>query len=238
MMRAWRALLAVVLPLAALTVAGFVMWGIVRPTQPRANATPLPRFMVSWEDAAPSGRRIGPADAAARVIVFSDLQCEYCSRFHSTLTTVMRQHPGKVSYTFVHFPLRSNRESVAAARLVECAWTSGRASELIDVIFEHQDSLPSHNWLWFARTARLGDLPALADCIATSEFPDMVTRGLAMGAWMSVRGTPVVILNGWWFSGAPDDTTFVRAVNDIVDGRDPYPNLGGAQSTVANGMLR
>jgi protein-disulfide isomerase len=165
---------------------------------------------------------VGNPNAPIAVVEFSDLECPFCSRFHNALKSVQEKHPGKITYSFMHFPLSAHKHALRAARVAECANAAGKFAEAVDVIFANQDSLGKREWTWFMNGVSIPDTHSFARCLSDTTTPPMVREGLALGAKMKVAGTPTVFLNGWRYGGAPADTEIMRAVEDLLAGKKPY----------------
>lgn len=232
MQNGWDRTLSTSLTIAALGLAGLLIHREFRPSQPTRSTENTPRFVPDWEIVLPAGRTVGNLQAPVMVAVFSDLECAFCKRFHKSLQAVIAKYPEQVAYSFIHFPLLPNKHAVEAAQIAECASLSGRFSDALDFIFAHQDSLGARDWWWFADGIGIADSSAFNRCITDPAAGDMIQRGLAAGARMGVRGTPIIFLNGWRYPGAPSDEEFSRAVDDLVAGREPYKDFPAAAVNV------
>lgn len=192
------------------------------PTSAPTGAT----YLREWRDILPATRLVaGTQEAPVTIVEFTDFECPACKMFHSTIRTVLAKYSEKVSFSVVHFPLSAHKSAARAARASECAYTVGKFAEAIDLLFANQDSLSRADWPWF--TARIPDEHRVEfdHCMADSATPLKISEGIDAGARLGLRGTPVVLLNGWRYPGAPPDTEFVRAVDDLVAGRKPYPRF-------------
>lgn len=63
----------------------------------------------------------GNPDASIKIIEYSDFECPYCKTFHGTLTTLVDESNGNISWVFRHWPLHQN--SVAKLIAAECVAT-------------------------------------------------------------------------------------------------------------------
>ena len=132
---------------------------------------------------------------------------------------------GRVSYTFVHFPLPGHAFAEEAARAAQCATESGAFESFIDIVFQKQDSLATKSISSLARDAGISDTLALLTCMADSARTALVPQGVEFGSRMNVNGTPTVIVNGWRFPTTPPDSQFMRVVQDLISGREPFPEV-------------
>jgi protein-disulfide isomerase len=182
-----------------------------------------PTFVDGWEELTPPGVLVGAADAPVKVVEFSDLQCPFCKRFHSSLKRAMAEGGGNVAYTFVHFPLSGHSQAMEAARAAQCAAEFGAFQTFIDAVFDKQELLGTRSIASFAADAGIGDTLSLLQCMGDSVRTAPVDQGRELGSRMNVSGTPTVIVNGWRFPTTPPDSQFNRVVQDLLAGRDPFP---------------
>lgn len=68
---------------------------------------------------------LGSPDAPVKIVEYSDAECPFCKRFHSTMQQVMEEYgkDGKVAWIYRHFPLDSlhPRNARKTAVASECA---------------------------------------------------------------------------------------------------------------------
>ncbi len=67
---------------------------------------------------------LGNPDAPVKLIEFSDFECPFCKRFHSTMKRLMNEYgkDGKVAWVYRHFPLDSiHSKARKEAQAAECA---------------------------------------------------------------------------------------------------------------------
>lgn len=179
-------------------------------------------YVSEWRQYTAVGRTVGDSQAPVTILAFADLQCPFCARFHAAVRRVQREYPGRVRYSFVHYPLPMHPQALAAARAVECAKAADRFAEAIDFVFANQDSLGKQDWMWFGRGAGVTDTVQFRRCVADTTTAPIIRAGLELGTKVAVRGTPTVLLNGWRYAGVPSDTELVRATGDLLAGRKPY----------------
>lgn len=64
----------------------------------------------------------GSLDAPIIVIEYSDTECPFCSRFHSTMNELIQEYDGKVAWVYRHLPLTQlHSKAVVEAHATECA---------------------------------------------------------------------------------------------------------------------
>ncbi len=74
-----------------------------------------------------SGKHIyGNENTRFSLVVFSDIECPYCKKYHSTPKSVVDKYPEHVNWQYKHFPLGSqNPNAVVKAIAAECAAETG-----------------------------------------------------------------------------------------------------------------
>lgn len=226
----WDRALSAILVLAAVAIAGTVVHRGYFDTSspPSQEIDRSARFDGNWRDALEGARIVGDPEASVLIVVFSDLECPFCRRFHDLLRVVTAKHGQAVAYAFAHFPLAGHQHAPDAAQAAECAAAGGRFAELLDFVFDNQDSLGVQDWLWFARGAGISDSAAFLQCMEDRAGSHMIDKGIVVGGRMGVRGTPAVFLNGWRYPGVPPEADFLQAVDDLVAGKSPFDGFPAA----------
>jgi protein-disulfide isomerase len=86
----------------------------------------------------------GDANAAVKMIEYSDFQCPFCSRAFPTVEQVLKEYSGKVQLAYKHYPLKSiHPRAQKAAEVVECAKDQGKFWEMHDALFKYQSDWAS-----------------------------------------------------------------------------------------------
>jgi len=208
--------------LAAVAVSVSVVRREFAPSPPVA-VTGESRYIPTWRELIKHGRATGDPAAPIALIEFSDLQCPFCKQFNRVVHQVEARYPGKIAHVFVHNPLASHPLAVPAARAAECAVAYQRFGSIVTRMFEKQDSLGLKPWVSFARDVGIEDTATYAKCANDGAAVPLVDAGVAAGKGIGVRGTPTVLLNGWRYGQTPTEEELVRAIDEILAGRAPYP---------------
>ncbi|MBI5023320.1 MAG: thioredoxin domain-containing protein [Candidatus Magasanikbacteria bacterium] len=142
----------------------------------------------------------GPADAQITLIEYSDFECPFCKKFHSTMKEVYDTYPGKIKWVYRHYPLSFHANAGKEAEATECAYELGgheKFWQYADKIYERTTS----NGTGFA----LADLPKLAaelglnksafeTCLNSNKYASYVAKSLQDGQTAGVKGTPGTII--------------------------------------------
>jgi protein-disulfide isomerase len=141
---------------------------------------------------------LGSRDAAVIIVEYSDMNCPFCRRFHTTMKQVVEDYNGQVAWVYRHFAFQTQDSSDAAA-LSECiAATEGNEAfwDFTDSLFAKADAAGSlSRALLVEAAADVGLSEAQAtECIASEEYQQIVTEQREGGSAAGVTGTPASIL--------------------------------------------
>lgn len=87
--------------------------------------------------------------------------------------------------------------------------------QLLALLYVRQSDIGSLDWREFARLAEVEDLNRFARCIASNEKDGIVDGGLALGKDLGLRGTPMVVIEGYVLGQPPR----VAELSRILDAR-------------------
>lgn len=154
------------------------------------------------EELAPAKMKLDPAqalgakDAPITMVEFTDYQCPFCRRFHTTTFTELRKKyidTGKVRFFSRNFPLDRHRDAMRAAEAGLCAADQGKFWPLRDLLSENPDKLSEPDVLGYAAKAGL-DVKAFGACLASGKHREAVRKEIAEAGAMGVQGTPSFII--------------------------------------------
>ncbi|WP_331074225.1 DsbA family protein [Longimicrobium sp.] len=194
---------AAVMVLCAVTVTGLVVRRELFSPSPAAAAVEAEsRTVAGWRSYA-EGQRIGPEDARVTIVEFSDFECPFCRETADRLRTIRARYPRDVALVYRHYPLPYHENAVPAAKASVCAGRQGRFEEYHDALFAQQDSLGLIPWTRLASTAGVPDEAEFQACMQGSVPGSDIERDLQAGTRLGVRGTPAILVNERFISGAP-----------------------------------
>lgn len=144
----------------------------------------------------------GNADAPIVLVEYSDVECPFCQRHHSskTIDTVAGKYTDIVKTTYKHFPLSFHAEAQKAGEAIECAGSQGQFFEYKDAIFDAaaaNGGKPTRDVLLSVATDLGLDEAAFSTCLDSDEMADKVKSDMNEGSTLfGVTGTPGnVVLN-------------------------------------------
>jgi protein-disulfide isomerase len=159
------------------------------------------------------GKPKGDAQAPVALVVFSDFQCPYCSRFAATLQKLEADYPGKLRVYFRHNPLPFHDKARLAAQAAVAAENQGKLWEMHDVLFAHQSALEKEKLVEYAGTLGL-DVARFAADLDAPATRARVDQDLELAKVMGVQGTPNSFINGRPLRGALPADKFKELIDD------------------------
>lgn len=161
----------------------------------------------------------GPEDAKVTVVEFSDFQCPYCSRAHTTIEQVMKEYDGKVKLVYKNYPLPFHKWAEPAGIATACAFKQDPAAfwKMYDFFFNNQQQITPENVKDKAIEALAGtkvDKAKWTTCFDNKETADIIKADMAEGQSVGVTGTPAFIINGRKISGAQPFQNFKAIIDD------------------------
>lgn len=187
---------------------------------PGLETTP-PEQVDNWEELLAHGLSLRSREAPITVVEFADLECPACKQFHMRFNEAVADLDADVRLVMLHYPLPIHRFANAAARALECANSQGAAGRFVDLAYAKQDSFGLKPWVGYAQEAGVRDTSAFAACVRDTARVDRIEQGRRIAASMKVRGTPVVIINGWRFSRPPSDAQLRETIKALLAGETP-----------------
>jgi protein-disulfide isomerase len=157
-----------------------------------------------WREDLAFGRRIGPADAAYRLVVWTDYQCPACRQFEGDIAAARAQLGDSLAVVYRYFPLSGHPLAFRAAVVAECAREQGRFEAMHHALFAARlegDSLPLDSLM---AASLIPDRGALRRCYgdSTSAARARVQADADRARTLHLRGTPGVQIGDRVASGA------------------------------------
>ncbi|MBX3132151.1 MAG: thioredoxin domain-containing protein [Gemmatimonadaceae bacterium] len=200
----------IVLAVSAATVAVLLL---LQPARTRAPSGSRPPADVPVADAgteALNGLFPASVRAGTRMVVFVDVECPYCARYHETVDRISRELPG-VSVEIAHFPLPQHRFARSGALALECAREFGHLEAFLTAAYATQDSLGLLSWAHLANRTPI-DSGRFRGCIESGRYEATVARHLEVAHLIGVRGTPTVVVGATMFGRPPSFEELARLV--------------------------
>jgi protein-disulfide isomerase len=172
-----------------------------------------PRTAVSYDPARVRGNTAAPVT----IVEFSDFQCPFCERAHSTVQALLAKYDGRVKLAYRDFPLRDiHPHAQMAAEAGRCAAEQGKFWEYHDLLFANQGKLEEPALKEDARALAL-DAAQFDFCLDSGKFKPAIEEDLQAGLRAGVSGTPGFFINGIFLNGSQPAAEFEK----IIDGELP-----------------
>ena len=153
---------------------------------------------------------LGKPDAPLTMVLFTDYQCPYCSKFETqTLPEIKRQYidTGKLRFVVRDLPLAFHPNAAKAAEATYCAEDQGKFWELREKLVTHTGRLEEKNLSEYAE--KIGLDPAKFNaCLTGGRHGEKVKQSQAEAATQKITGTPTFVVG----RTAGDKVSGVRVV--------------------------
>ncbi len=146
---------------------------------------------------------LGNPNAPVTIVLFTDLECSFCKRFHITMKQVMDEYgkAGKVKWVLRELPLDMHPKAKNEAVAAECAADLGGNEtfwKYIDRVFE---ITPSNNGLDPAELPKIAEYVGLdktkfETCLTSGKFDQLIKDSSEEGMKSGALGTPYAVVLG------------------------------------------
>jgi protein-disulfide isomerase len=137
----------------------------------------------------------GDKNAKVSIIEFSDIDCPFCGRFHTTMKQVLDAYDGQINWVYRHFPLTSlHPDSAKKAEGVECVGELGgndKVWEFLDKIYTEKTSLSQLGAAASSIGINSGDFQT---CLDSGKYRGAVSNEAVQAQAAGGRGTPHSII--------------------------------------------
>ncbi len=170
----------------------------------------------------------GNPNAPIAIIEYSDFECPFCKRHHTTMQQLMTQYPKDVLWIYRHYPLGFHANAQKEEEAVDCAAEQGGNDafwKFADIIFEKTTSngtgFPLDQLPVVAQQLGL-DAKRFQSCLDNNTYADHVKSVMAAGSAIGITGTPgSVVVNlktqeNKLLSGALPIEQFKAAIDQLL----------------------
>jgi protein-disulfide isomerase len=198
---------------AAIVLAGLIIAGAVyydrksaanpSENQPAQTAESTASLLDNLKPVTAKDHILGDPNAPVTLVLFSDLECFYCKRFHATMKQIVEEYgkTGKLKYVFRHLPLDIHPKSKNEAAAAECAADLGGNDafwKYVDRVFE---ITPSNNGLDPLELPKIAEYVGLNKtkfnaCLASGKFDQIIAENAKDGMDSGALGTPYSVILG------------------------------------------
>lgn len=218
----------------SIVVAGVIIAGAIfingRSGTVATNEPTTPTTPASFAPIAASDHILGNPNATVKIIEYSDMECPYCKRFHTTLKTLMDEYgkDGRLAWVYRHFPLDIHPKAQEEAHAAECVNELGGPEKFWQFLDRIYEITPSNNGLDLTLLEKTAvefgiNADAFKSCQASGKYKEKIAAQTEDAINSGGRGTPWSILI----------TKSGQAIS--VDGALPYDDLkAGIEQALKN----
>jgi len=135
----------------------------------------------------------GPANAPVTIVMFTDLQCQFCGKAQAALDQLFDEYPDKLRLVVKQMPVHKTAE--LAAQAAHAADAQGKFRELNELMIAHPEDLSRDAILALSQQAGL-DVPRLRDALDQHTYAGAVAADTAAAKELEFNGTPSFVING------------------------------------------
>lgn len=203
--RAERLATVVLTVCAVVLTVGFIRKEFFTPSN---GASPPIERIDDWDSYIEGNMGFGIPRAPLHIIEFSDFECPACRKLHRTVQALRAKDSMAVRVTFRNYPLDDLHPSArAAATAAQCAANQGVFEPMHNYLFDHQAALGTVDWTVAAAAVGVADTNSFRKCLSADGTREAISRDSAAASRLSIDGTPLVMVNGRLFRGAPKAAT-------------------------------
>ncbi|HTV55815.1 MAG TPA: DsbA family protein [Terriglobia bacterium] len=181
----------------------------------------------------PGWYALGNANAPVTVVEFTDLQCPFCRRFHTTTFARLKKDyidTGKVRFIARDLPLPMHSYALQAAEAARCAGDQGKFWEFRDAVLD--DQAPPTTDVLLKHATELGlTLNEFHACIDDGKYAQLIQGDRSSASAAGIHGTPAFVIGrvgGGWISGlavqgARPLPFFQRMIEEMLNGLSAEP---------------
>jgi len=187
--------------LAGIIIAGAMFFSNTKKTDdslPTKNVAQQGPSLDQLRPVSDSDHIRGNPNATIIVVEYSDTECPFCSRFHTTMKQIMDEYgkDGKVAWVYRHSPLdnlhpKSRKEAVA----LECANELGGNDKFWEYTDRIYEITPANNGLDPAELPKIAeyvglDVSKFNTCLASGKYESKIESDVQNAQATGGTGTP------------------------------------------------
>lgn len=194
---------------AAIIIAGVLIAGAVMLSggKPSSNTVTNQQPQVAAKETGdldkmklvtPEDHIRGDVNAPVKIVEYSDTECPFCKRFHSTMQQVVNEYGnnGKVAWVYRHFPLdQLHSKARKEAEATECAAELGGNDKFWAYLDRLMEITPANNGLDPAELPKIAEYVGLDknkfnECLSSGKYAQKIEEHVQNAVATGGNGTP------------------------------------------------
>jgi protein-disulfide isomerase len=164
----------------------------------------------------PESPVVGNPDGDVTIVEFSDYQCPYCKRAHTTVKSVLAAD-SKVKLVFKDLPILGEPSRIAALAAL-ASRAQNKYLALHNGLMEYSGKLDRDRIFEIARSVGL-DVVQLQKDMEDPKLKAIIDRNMALASALGVRGTPAFVIGKQFVPGAVDADTLKKMIAEARKGQ-------------------
>jgi protein-disulfide isomerase len=164
---------------------------------------------------------LGPEQAAATIIVFSDFECFQCGRSAAVLIDIL-QSTSDVKLIFKNAPAASNKDAMLAHEAALAAGAQGKFWEMHNLLFANQERLARADLIGYAKQLGL-NINEFREALDDHRYRPQVEQDLAEAKGLGVTITPTFFVNGRRLIGPQGEAALQAVVESVLTNAPKQP---------------
>ena len=159
---------------------------------------------------------LGSKEAPLTIVEFTDYQCPFCQRFHTTAFPELKKNyidTGKVRFYSRDMPLDFHPDAMRAAEAARCASDQGQFWQLRDVMGANPNKLDMDSLVADATDLKM-DVKAFRACVESEKYKSAVQTDVMEAMKIGANGTPTFVVG----KSTPNGVD-----GELMVGAQPYP---------------
>jgi protein-disulfide isomerase len=159
---------------------------------------------------------LGSKEAPLTIVEFTDYQCPFCQRFHTTSFPDLKKNyidTGKVRFYSRDLPLDFHPNAMRAAEAARCASEQGQFWQLHDVMGANPNKLDLDSLVADAADLKM-DVGTFRACVESEKYKNAVQTDVMEAMKIGATGTPTFVIGRSTSDGVD---------GELVVGAQPYP---------------
>ena len=179
---------------------------------PQAQGEQVVKAKVNLEGFA----MLGSKEAPLTIVEFTDYQCPFCQRFHTTAFPELKKNyidTGKVRFYSRDMPLDFHPDAMRAAEAARCASDQGQFWRLRDVMGANPNKLDMDSLVADVTNLKM-DVKAFRACVESEKYKSAVQTDVMEAMKIGANGTPTFVVG----KSTPNGVD-----GELMVGAQPYP---------------
>ncbi len=161
------------------------------------------------------------SDDKVTIIQYSDFQCPYCSKMHTTvIEPILKEYGDKVYFVYKQMPLSFHLQANSAALASECANEQGKFLDYANKLFSSQDDwgASKDTQIFKAYARQLGlNATQFNECLDSAKYQDKIDASVQAAQDFGISGTPAAFVGDEFVGGLTTYEDFKALIDEQLN---------------------